>query len=72
MLASIPLKAIHEELKDWEGVVKDLHQACEDRDQDAYRAMLENEKQRSMNEAEAIVEKVGVHSTCLQTNCNGY
>jgi hypothetical protein len=35
----------------WEGIVKDLHQACEDRDQGATRAILENEKETVLNKA---------------------
>lgn len=35
----------------WEGIVKDLHQACEDRDQGATRAVLENEKEAILNKA---------------------
>ncbi|TGO51082.1 hypothetical protein BCON_0169g00100 [Botryotinia convoluta] len=48
------LKSAEEMLKDfvnWEGVVKDLHQACEDRDQGAARAMLQNEKESILNKA---------------------
>ncbi|TGO28954.1 hypothetical protein BPAE_0021g00360 [Botrytis paeoniae] len=48
------LKSAEEMLKDfvnWEGIVKDLHQACEDRDQGASRAILENEKETILNKA---------------------
>ncbi|TGO12648.1 hypothetical protein BTUL_0084g00060 [Botrytis tulipae] len=48
------LKSAEGMLKDfenWEGVVKDLHQACEDRDQGATRATLENEKEAILNKA---------------------
>ncbi|KAF5869027.1 putative zgc:162509 protein [Botrytis fragariae] len=48
------LKSAEGMLKDfvnWEGIVKDLHQACEDRDQGATRAILENEKEAIMNKA---------------------
>ncbi|ESZ97912.1 hypothetical protein SBOR_1711 [Sclerotinia borealis F-4128] len=36
---------------EWEGIVKDLHQACEDRDQGAQRAILEGEKEAFLNAA---------------------
>ncbi|KAF7888574.1 uncharacterized protein EAF02_003115 [Botrytis sinoallii] len=48
------LKSAEGMLKDfvnWEGIVKDLHQACEDRDQGATRAILENEKEAILNKA---------------------
>ena len=35
----------------WEGIVKDLHQSCEDRDQGATRALLENEKETILTKA---------------------
>ncbi|KAF7961119.1 hypothetical protein EAE96_000786 [Botrytis aclada] len=40
-----------EDFVNWEGVVKDLHQACEDRDQGATRAVMENEKEAILNKA---------------------
>ncbi|TGO55530.1 hypothetical protein BOTNAR_0243g00100 [Botryotinia narcissicola] len=48
------LKSAEGMLKDfenWEGVVKDLHQACKDRDQGATRAILGNEKEAILNRA---------------------
>ncbi|KAF7938525.1 uncharacterized protein EAE98_000863 [Botrytis deweyae] len=48
------LKSAEGMLKDfvnWEGIVKDLHQAYEDRDQGATRAILENEKEAILNKA---------------------
>lgn len=40
-----------EDFVKWEGIVKDLHQSCEDRDQGATRALLENEKETILTKA---------------------
>ncbi|EMR86231.1 hypothetical protein ACHAPC_000156 [Botrytis cinerea] len=53
-LSEVCLKSAEGMLEDfvkWEGIVKDLHQSCEDRDQGATRALLENEKETILTKA---------------------